>query len=329
MIDRSEDGLRRREDHLLLRIANGSEVDVAAIRPRLIRVRADSDDELLFRYLRLHWSIPVSAGYGRRLRFLVVDDHNDKVIGLIGLGDPVYGLGPRDAWIGWNGEQKKNRLKCVMDAFVLGAVPPYSDLLCGKLVAMLVASDQVRGAFNRKYGGRSSRIAQERLDGRLALVTTTSALGRSSVYNRIKFNGESLFISLGFTKGSGEFHFSNGVYSDLWKYATRWCASTGKHEKWGDGFRNRREMIRCCLAKIGLSRELVYHGVQREIFVVPTAVNSRAFLCGRDDRLRWRTASVDELFEGFRNRWLLPRADRDQRYRSFERESYRLWPRKQ
>jgi hypothetical protein len=328
MIDRSEDGLRRHEDRLLLRVANGTEVDVTAVRPRLVRVQPETENELLFRYLRLHWSIPVSAGYGRRLRFLVFDDHNDKVIGLIGLGDPVYGLGPRDEWIGWTREEKRKRLQCVMDAFVLGAVPPYSDLLCGKLVAMLVASDEIRRAFYRKYGGRSSRIAQERLDARLALVTTTSALGRSSVYNRVRFSGESLFISIGFTKGSGEFHFSNGLYGDLWKYATRWCVSTGKHEQWGDGFRNRREMIRRCLAKIGLSRELVYHGVQREIYVVPTASNSRAFLCGRDDRLQWRTASVEELFKSFRERWLLPRAERDQRYLSFERESYRLWPRR-
>ena len=32
--------------------------------------------------------------------------------------------------IGWNVDEKGKRLKCVMDAFVLGAVPPYSDLLC-------------------------------------------------------------------------------------------------------------------------------------------------------------------------------------------------------
>ncbi len=326
MIDRSEEGLRRHEARLLTRVANGSDIDVSAIQPRLVRVRAGSEEERLFRYLRLHWSIPVSSGYGRRLRFLIVDHHNDKVIGLIGLGDPIYGLGPRDAWIGWSREQKKRRLQCVMDAFALGAIPPYSDLLCGKLAAMLVASDELRNAFYRKYGGHSSRISGDDLDGRLAMITTTSALGRSSIYNRVRFRGEAVFVSVGFTKGSGEFHFSNGLYGDLSKYANRWCISTGKHEKWGTGFRNRREMIRRCLAKIGLSRELVYHGVQREIFVIPTADNSAAFLRGQDNRLFWKTAPVAELFAAFRDRWLLPRAKRDDRYRSFDRESYRLWP---
>jgi hypothetical protein len=37
---------------------------------------------------------------------------------------------------------------------------------------------------------------------------------------------------------------------------------------------------------------------------------------------------VDDLFGWFRERWLLPRAARDDSYRSFEAESYRLWHRK-
>jgi hypothetical protein len=33
------------------------------------------------------------------------------------------------------------------------------------------------------------------------------------------------------------------------------------------------------------------------------------------------------LFDWFRERWLLPRAARDDSYRSFEAQSYRLWHR--
>ena len=181
-IDRAKEGLIRKEKDLLQHFAIGSEVSPLEVSPRLVEVLPDTDDELLFRYASLHWSIPVSSGYGRRLRFLVVDDQNDKLIGLIGLGDPVYSLGPRDEWIGWTPSDRKKRLGNVMDAFVLGAVPPYSFLLCGKLVAMLVASDTVRHAFKRKYGGARSLIRRKVHDGRLALITTTSALGRSSVY---------------------------------------------------------------------------------------------------------------------------------------------------
>jgi hypothetical protein len=71
------------------------------VAPRLVEVLRDSDDELLFRYASLHWSIPTSSGYGRRLRFLVEDAHNGKLIGLFGLCDPVFSVAARDAW--WGG----------------------------------------------------------------------------------------------------------------------------------------------------------------------------------------------------------------------------------
>src|SRR5579872_241374 len=84
-IERSAPGLRSREQRLLGYIAAGSDVRPDAISPRLIEVKPDSEEELLFRYVALHWSIPTSSGYGRRLRFIVLDDHNKKLIGLIGL----------------------------------------------------------------------------------------------------------------------------------------------------------------------------------------------------------------------------------------------------
>jgi hypothetical protein len=324
-VERSRRGLERHEDRLLSFVATGREIHPEKIQPRLVLVRPDTRDELLFRYARLHWSIPVSAGYGRRLRFVVYDDSNGKLIGIFGLADPVYGLGPRDRWVGWTLQAKKARLQCVMDVFVLGAAPPYSLLLCGKLIALLATSREVQQAFRRKYGGVKALISRKAHDGRLALLTTTSALGRSSLYNRLRHAGEPVFQSVGFTRGSGDFHFSNGFYDDLQQFAMERCDPTAKHARWGEGFRNKRELLRKALPLLGLSRELVYHGVQREIFVAPLASNTAAFLRGEQKRLRSYGRSADELFQGFKHRWLLPRAARDDRYQSFERESYRLW----
>jgi hypothetical protein len=294
----------------------------------LVEVLPESEDELLFRYATLHWSIPVSSGYGKRLRFLVVDDSNGrKLVGVIGLGDPVYSLGPRDEWIGWTPSDREKRLGNVMEAFVLGAVPPYSFLLCGKLVAMLAASDTVRHAFKRKYGGTRSLIRRKIHDGRLALITTASALGRSSIYNRLRFGDRLLYQSVGFTKGSGEFHFSNGLYGAITKFAEKHCEPTAKQERWGTGFRNRREVVKKCLQALGLSSDWLYHGIKREVFVVPLARNAREFLQGRHMRLLWYRQSESELFEYFRDRWMLPRASWDERFRSWKKEEWAIWSR--
>jgi hypothetical protein len=324
-VARSEDGLRRYEDVLLVRIANGSDIVPADICPRLVQVEAGSQDELLFRYVSLHWSIPVSSGYGRRLRFLVVDDSNDKLIGILGLGDPVFSLAPRDDWIGWTNEMRRQRLHHVMDAYVLGAVPPYSRLLGGKLVAMLAASEEVRSAFKIKYAGRRSLISGKPLDARLALITTTSALGRSSIYNRVTFAGRTVFRGVGFTRGSGDFHFFNGTYEGVRSYAEKSCEATAKNELWGSGFRNRREVVKKCLRDLGLSAEWLYHGVKREVFVVPLAHNTCAFLRGEHSRVRWFSQSAGDLIAWFKERWLLPRAQRMPDYNTFDREEYRIW----
>ena len=317
--------LARHELRLLDRFAKGKELIPQQINPRLIEVKADSEDELLFRYCCLHWSIPVSSGYGRRLRFLVVDQQNRKLIGLFGLCDPVYSLAARDQWIGWSPASRATNLKYVMDAFVLGAMPPYSSLLCGKLVAMLAASNVVRRAFKRKYQSSSALISKSRQDGRLALITTTSALGRSSVYNRIRFQHGPMYHPVGFTKGSGEFHFANGLYAAVLDHAKEHCIPTAKQEPWGIGFRNRREVVKKCLIDIGLSSDLLYHGVQREIFCVPLAANSRDFLRGDHSRLRWLDHDVDELSSYFRERWAIPRSNRDTSYQHFDPATLRLW----
>jgi hypothetical protein len=256
---------------------------------------------------------------------LVVDNQNDKLIGLFGLGDPVFSLAARDRWIGWDKEARRMRLSYLMDAFVLGAVPPYSHLLCGKLVAMLVTSNEVRHAFSHKYGQRKSLILQRPLDGQLAMITTTSALGRSSIYNRLKLRDRVLFESVGFTRGYGEFQFLNGLYDGMVHYARRFCEPTAKHERWGTGFRNRREVVKKCLARIGHSAEYLRHGVRREIFIIPLAANARQFLRGEEAELRPFDYPASDLFAWFRERWLLPRAERDPSYRGFCADSYRLW----
>jgi hypothetical protein len=317
--------LKPLEAALLERFARGSSVVPSRIQPRLIQVASDSEDERLFRYACLHWSIPVSSGYGRRLRFLVVDDQNEKLIGLIGLGDPVFSLSARDAWIGWDQETRCSKLRHVMDAFVLGALPPYSYLIGGKLVAMLVASDEIRAAFGRKYGGTTTLIENATFDGRLALITTTSALGKSSIYNRLRFHDRRLYHPVGWTQGSGDFHFANGLYAQMTDYVRENISPSAKKAEWGSGFRNRREVVKKCLSALDLPTRLIYHGVNRQMFVIPLAHNVPEFLRGEHSRLRWHATPVAQITEFFKNRWLLPRAAWDLRYREFDPAQVALW----
>lgn len=317
--------MEKHEESLLARIANGVEVVPGQIDPAIVEVKSGSTDALLFRYAALHWSIPISSGYGRRLRFLVVDRSNGKLIGIIGLGDPVFSLKARDEWVGWGHETRRHKLRHVMEAFVLGAVPPYSYILCGKLVALLAASNEVQRAFGKKYGKRHAAISQRPGDGRLALITTSSALGRSSIYNRLRYHGETVFNSVGYTSGWGEIYFSNGLYAPLHAYAEENLQPTARHAGWGRGFRNRQEVIRKCLQDLGLSQKIRRHQIMREVFAAPLAKNAREFLSEKHVRLYRFDRSASSLSRWFLDRWLIPRAQRDLRYLEWNRSDWRLW----
>ena len=320
--------LADREQDLIKYIASGSEVNPRRIRPRLEQVEANTWQSELFRYACLHWSIPVSGGYGRRLRFLIFDDYNGKLIGLFALGDPVYSIRARDAWIGWNADSKARRLYHVMDAYVLGAVPPYANLLGGKLVALVAGCDEVRAAFRARYAEKLAILSGRKREPHLVLVTTTSALGRSSLYNRVKFRKRLLFRRAGFTGGWGEFHFSDGVYQQISEFAHEHCEPTAKKEGWGKGFRNRRELVRKALAKLGFSPNVLNHGIQRELFVVPLARNARAFLRGETDAPNYHKVPFDGVVRFWKKRWLLPRAHRNDSWRGFHRSDWLLWRRR-
>ena len=318
-----------REQALLCRIANGGEVRPENISPKVVEVLPKTEDEALFRYAALHWSIPISSGYGRRLRFLVVDQANGKLIGIMGLADPVFALRARDEWIGWNPDARRRRLRYVMEAFVLGAVPPYSRLLCGKLVAMLAASGEVREVFRRKYADARSVISGAMQDGELAAVTTASALGKSSLYRRINApDGRRLYVGCGATIGAGEFQFINGEYAGLAALVKDSSVPTMRKAEWGEGFRNRREIVQNGLRLLDLPRRFLYHGIGRELFIVPLAENTREFLRGDDNVLRPLDYPAADIVAYFRDRWLLPRAERDGRWRDFHRREWLLWGKK-
>lgn len=323
--DVARKALAAREKELLAYIANGEEVSPSRIVPRICIVESRSTMELLFRYASLHWSIPVSAGYGRRLRALIFDENNEKLIGIIGLCDPVYALRPRDSWIGWSVPQKADNIKHLADAYVLGAVPPYSSLLCGKLVAMLACSAEIREAFACKYYDRTSLISKTKHNGILAAITTTSALGRSSIYNRIRHEGVSVYRPLGYTAGTGDFQFLNGAYDTIRETASIHGLPSAKHQDWGAGYRNRREVVQEFLKATGIDSTALRHGIKRQVFIAPLARNSRDYLSGRSQRLEAYDWTAHDLFRSFYSRWVEPRLQQNNSYREFKNDSWRLW----
>jgi hypothetical protein len=74
-LSHSSQFLLRELPKALPHFADGQEIDPAKIELRLKRVRSGTAESDLFRIASLTWSVPVSVGFGRRLRYLVWDEH--------------------------------------------------------------------------------------------------------------------------------------------------------------------------------------------------------------------------------------------------------------
>jgi hypothetical protein len=320
--------LRSRARDLLFRFADGNEVEPTKVEPRLIPVRSDTQDGDLFRLATLLWSVPVSRGYGRRMRYLVVDDNNGKLMGLFALGDPVFNLGARDAWVGWTVRQRERHLVHLMDAFILGAVPPYAQLLGGKVIASLIGSAEIGRAFDVKYSGTTGIISQIEKKARLVMVTVTSALGRSSLYNRLVLHTEPFdpksrvlvrLDRIGSTTGYGHFQLSDELFARLRRVLREGNHPYAGGHQYGQGPNWRMRVIRAGLQALEIDPELLKHGILRDVYVMPLASNAREYLRDEAAEPTFERPSLATIAEAARERWIVPRSLRDEQFRSFKR----------
>ena len=143
------------EKHLELarqNLANGNQVLHSEILP-VIEVCETQEQHNIFRILRYYWSSPYSEYVGRRIRLLIRDEAlpNKPIIGIAALGSSIIHIPERDDWIGWDKQTRTENLIYAMDAYVLGALPPYNYLLGGKLISYIIASNQIREIYKNKY----------------------------------------------------------------------------------------------------------------------------------------------------------------------------------
>jgi hypothetical protein len=296
--------------------ANGVDVIPEKIKPTLIEV-ANEYWAGLFRLARLTWSLPFTRGYGRRLKFLLLDEANEKLIGVLGLQSPPLDFPVRDRLFNYPAGRKIELVNQTMDIYTLGAIPPYNRLLGGKLVALAAASDEIRKAYSKKYRGAITEIDEQIFPARLVALTTTSAYGRSSIYNRLNYEGRAIARSIGYTEGYGSFHLA-----PLYPLVCRFLERSGQITRGGFGVGPRimwQNYVRV-FRLLDLPRHLLKHGIKREAFLFPLISNLESYMSGKASRPIYYHQTFQNLAEWWRERWLLPRADRVDGWHAWNKE---------
>lgn len=298
---------------------NGNEIDPKKIDLDIIEVLPNSTEEKLFRWWNfIWWSIPYQQPYGRQMRFLIWDKGHNAPFGLISLQSPVLKMAVRDKALGIPKSELDIWVNKSLNAQRVGALPPYNELLGGKMVALTLASNEIREAYRKKYKGYISIIKGRHIEPELLFITTTSAFGKSSIYNRLKYKGEIVAESLGFTKGYGSFHISDEIYKRILDYLTDLGYDVSR--SYGDGPSKKMKILRMGFEKLGLPN-YHRHGVAREFFLF-SHVNNLKDVIQKKASPKWKDRSFIDLMEFWRERWLIPRAKRVKRYKNFNKYSY-------
>lgn len=221
----------------------------------------------------------------------------------------------------------------MMDIIVCGAIAPYSHLLGGKLVCMMLCSPQVIRYHHEKYKRQVSVIASAMSgkptvrDPKLVLFGTMSlyCVG-SSQYNRVRIPAREVggkretqveYSELGLSEGYGSFHFSRQTLELMNIVLARGKNGRRVNSIFGEGVNPLMRKIREALELVGLpSDPLLRHGNKRVVYGVSLAEKFRDVLLGLAHRPKYLlphtkpTHRTDLIAEYWRRRWLIPRITR-------------------
>lgn len=215
----------------------------------------------------------------------------------------------------------------VVDVSICGAVAPYNELLGGKLVALLLASKEVRDHYAERYGGQVSVIASQ-MAGRavskpadLRVLTTTSLYGvGSSQYNRLVLRAvdhEGLdhdlrWDSIGKSKtgGFGTLHLGTDTAHALRQMAQTLHTSRRINNRFGEGTSPRLRQIREGLDALGINSDsILHHNTPRLFYACELGSGSRDSLMGMESE-EFHASPVSTIASAWRRRWLDGRAKR-------------------
>jgi len=242
--------------------------------------------ERLWTTLRYYCS---SAEYnqapGRFIKFLMVDEVTNKVLGICSIASDVISISDRDKFIGWTPENKlKNKMlkHSAIGTTIVPTQPFGSNFLGGKLVAALVTSGVVRNEW--EHPG----ITAEANPGKLVGMTTTSLYGGFSMYNSLKW-----WKPVGMTKGKIAIKPYEKGYSNWHGWLKQHMkeeydkAMTQKEGVSGPVTGAKNRVLAMIFKACGIKQTDYMHGFERGAYYSCFYENTREFLCNKitEDKL--------------------------------------------
>jgi hypothetical protein len=313
------DFLQRFSDKAQLHCRNGRDICPEKIDLELREVKANSFEDNIFRWWNLvWWTIPYQRPYGRQMRFLLWDKEHDSAFGLIGLQSPILKMSVRDKALEIPNSEIDIWVNKSMNAQRIGALPPYNQLLGGKMVALSLTSNEIRKAYQSKYANYTTIIKERSIGTDFLFITTTSAFGKSSLYNRLKYKGDTVAKSLGYTQGSGSFHIPQELYLEILTFLSNEGFEISRG--YGHGPSRKLKLLSSAFSRLGL-HEFEFHNIKREFYLFPLVSNLKTVI-KNGEHPKYINRPFSKLEDYWKERWALPRANRMPAWKDFSASDF-------
>ena len=298
---------------------DGRDIIPEDIRLELREIKPNTFEAKIFRWWNLvWWSMPYQRAYGRQMRFILWDTGHDMPFGLIQLQSPLLQMKSRDRYLDIPRESLDYWANMSMNAQRIGALPPYNDLIGGKMAALALTANEIRDAYKQKYEGRKTVMRGRVLKPELLFITTTSAFGHSSIYDRLRYHDKLAAVSIGYTQGAGTFHMPYDLTREIYSMLNENGVNTST--SYGYGPSRKVKLFKKAFEHLGLS-EFHTHGIKREAYFFPLTENVRGVIHD-GERPLWIDRPFDDITRYWKRRWAIPRAKRMDRWRRFDVESF-------
>lgn len=208
----------------------------------------------------------------------------------------------------------------VLDLNVCGAVPPYNDLLVGKLAALAASAAEIRSAYAERYSTQPSEIASQ-MAGRavvrsvdVCLVTTTSLYGiSSSQYNRLQLSVPTQrgpahvhWVEVGTTVGQGTAQFSGDTIAMLRAASIKRSGGRRVNNVFGEGQSPLLRQVREAFSALGMAEDLLSHGSPRRVYCLDLFPSARDALV-LNQHHNVNLPAFESIASAWIDRWLVSR----------------------
>lgn len=300
-------------------LKNGDEIDPTKINLELREVRGSNQFEsrFFFWWNLAWWSLPYTKPIGRQMRFILWDTYHDSPFGLLGLQSPPLRSKVRDNHLGLS-KKDTNWINQSLYGQRIGALPPYNDLIGSKMVVLSMISNEVRELYKEKYENSITLMNEQILPPELLFFTTTGAYGKSSVYERVKYQNRDITQFIGYTTGRGTFHIPEYIYQQMLEYLDSIGVDTERG--YGTGPSRKLYLIKKATTKVGLSN-YIFHNIRRSYYLIPNVKNLNEVI-HESESPNYYEDSFNQLLQYWKKRWCIPRSIRIKKWKKFNKDNF-------